>query len=68
MFHGIFEISSYIVGALAGGIISVAVVNHDFRTREFWHIVADSSDLVLLSFILLLVGALTEAFLTPMIC
>ncbi len=68
MFHGIFEISSYIVGALAGGIISVAVVNHDFRTRQFWHIVKDSSDLIILSLILLLVGAFTEAFLTPMIC
>ena len=68
MFHGVFEISSYIVGALAGGIISVAVVNHDFRTREFWHIVIDSSDLIIMALILLLVGAFTEAFLTPMIC
>ena len=68
MFHGIFEISSYIVGALAGGIISVAVVNHDFRTREFWHIVIDSSDMIIMALILLLIGAFTEAFLTPMIC
>jgi uncharacterized membrane protein SpoIIM required for sporulation len=68
MFHGIFEISSYIVGALAGGIISVAVVNHDFRTKEFWHIVTDSSDLLLMSLVLLVVGAFTEAFLTPLIC
>ncbi|MFZ2456296.1 MAG: stage II sporulation protein M [Candidatus Altiarchaeia archaeon] len=68
MFHGVFEISSYIVGALAGGIISVAVVNHDFRTKEFWHIVIDSSDMIIMSLILLLLGAFTEAFLTPMIC
>ena len=68
MFHGVFEISAYIVGGLAGGIISVAVVNHDFRTKEFWHIVVDSSDLIVLSLILLLMGAATEAFITPMIC
>jgi uncharacterized membrane protein SpoIIM required for sporulation len=68
MFHGIFEISSYIFGALAGGIISVAVVNHDFRTKEFWHIVIDSSDMIIMSLLLLLVGAFTEAFLTPLIC
>jgi uncharacterized membrane protein SpoIIM required for sporulation len=68
MFHGVFEIGSYIVGGLAGGIISVAVVNHDFRTREFWHIVTDSSDLILMSLVLLLLGAFTEAFLTPLIC
>ena len=68
MFHGLFEISAYIVGALAGGIISVAVVNHDFNTKEFWHIIVDSSDLLILSVVLLVVGAFIEAFMTPVIC
>jgi len=68
MFHGVFEIGSYIAGGLAGGIISVAVVNHNFRTKEFWHVVADSTDMIIMSVILLLLGAFTEAFITPMIC
>jgi uncharacterized membrane protein SpoIIM required for sporulation len=68
MFHGLFEVSAYIVGALAGGIISVAVVNHDFRTREFWHIVVDSSDLIVLSLLLLVLGAVIEVYVTPLLC
>ncbi|MBN2250738.1 MAG: stage II sporulation protein M [Candidatus Altiarchaeota archaeon] len=68
MLHGVFEISAYIVAALAGGIISVAVVNHDFRTKEFWHIVVDSSDLVILSILLLVAGAVVEVYVTPEIC
>lgn len=68
MIHGIFEISAYFVGALGGGIISVAVVNHDFRTKEFWHIVTDSLDLVILSAIILFLGGIIEVFITPIIC
>ena len=68
MIHGLFEVSAYIVGALAGGIISVAVVNHDFRTKEFWHIVVDSSDLIILSILLLILGAVIEVYITPLVC
>jgi uncharacterized membrane protein SpoIIM required for sporulation len=68
MFHGVFEISSYIVGALAGGIISVAVVNRDTCRNRFWHIIADSSDLIMLSVVLLILGALIEVYVTPVIC
>ena len=68
MLHGAFEISAYIVGALAGGIISVAVVNRKTCKHGFWHIVSDSSDLLMLSIILLIVGALIEVYMTPVIC
>lgn len=69
MFHGLFEICAYIVGALAGGIISVAVVNHDFRTREFWHIIiTDSWDLIAIAILLLITGGFVEVFITPAIC
>ena len=35
-FHGIIEIAAYFVGALAGGILSVAIIKHDIRTKYFW--------------------------------
>ena len=68
MLHGVFEISAYFIGALAGGIISVAVVNHDFRAKEFWHIVTDSLDLIILSILILFLGGIIEVFITPIIC
>jgi len=60
--HGIPEILAYFMGALAGGIISVAVANHHYKTPEFRRIVADSIDLIVLSILLLVVAALTEAY------
>lgn len=64
--HGIPEILAYFVAGLAGGIISVAVIKHDFRTKNFEKIVLDSSDLIIIAVVLLLVAALLEVFVTPM--
>lgn len=36
MIHGIPEIASYFIVALAGGIISVAVIKHEAGTPKFW--------------------------------
>lgn len=63
--HGIPEILAYFVGGLAGGIISVAVIRRDFRTKNFEKIVIDSADLLILSIILLFVAALLEVYVTP---
>jgi uncharacterized membrane protein SpoIIM required for sporulation len=65
--HGIPEILGYFTAALAGGIISVAVIKHDLGTAKFEHIVLDSADLLLLSIGLLFVAALLEVFVTPII-
>ncbi len=63
--HGIPEILAYFTAGLAGGIISVAVIRHDFATRKFEKIILDSSDLLLISFGLLLLAAILEVFVTP---
>jgi uncharacterized membrane protein SpoIIM required for sporulation len=65
--HGIPEILAYFIGALAGGIISIAVIKHDFGTKKFEQIMLDSADLVLLSIIVLFVAAVLEVFVTPVI-
>lgn len=64
--HGIPEILAYFVGALAGGIISVAAINHDFGSKTFEKIVFDSSELVILSIVLLLIAAFLEVYATPL--
>ncbi len=65
--HGIPEILAYFTAGLAGGIISIAVIKHDFGTRKFEKIILDSSDLLLLSLGLLFLAAILEVFITPLL-
>lgn len=63
--HGIPEIAAYFVGGLAGGIISAAIIRHDYKKEEFWIILQDSIDLILVSILLLIIAALIEVFVSP---
>lgn len=67
MIHGIPEIAAYFIGALAGGIVSVAVIRHDTRSERFWAILQDSLNLIILAVIVLFVAALIEVFITPIL-
>jgi len=66
MIHGIPEILAYFVGGLAGGIISVAMINRDLEGNSFKIIMLDAIDLIILALFILLVGGLLEVFVTPM--
>jgi uncharacterized membrane protein SpoIIM required for sporulation len=65
--HGIPEILAYFTAGLAGGIISVAVIRHDMKTRKFEHILLDSADLLIISIVLLVVAAFLEVYVTPVV-
>jgi len=65
--HGFPEILSYFTAGLAGGIISVAVIKHDYKTRKFEHILLDSADLLLISLGLVFLAGVLEVFVTPLI-
>jgi len=65
--HGIPEILAYFTAGLAGGIISIAVIQHDFGSEKFEHILLDSTDLMLLSVVILIVAALIEVFISPIL-
>lgn len=65
--HGVPEIAAYFVAGLAGGIISIAVIRHDFRGRKFEHVLLDSADLLLVAIVLLFVSAVLEIWVTPLI-
>lgn len=67
MIHGFPEIMAYFIGGLAGGIISVAVIRHDFRSKDFEKIMLDSADLILLAFVFLVIGAILEVYVTPVL-
>lgn len=65
--HGIPEIFAYFVAGLAGGIISIAVIRHDFGSQKFEHILLDSADLLLLSIIILFIAGVLEVWVTPIV-
>lgn len=65
--HGIPEITAYFVASMAGGILSVAVSRHDFRTKKFENILLDVSNLVLIAVAILLVAAVLEVYVSPMV-
>jgi uncharacterized membrane protein SpoIIM required for sporulation len=65
MIHGIPEIGSYFAGALAGGIISIAIIKHDIASEKFWTILQDSLNLIIFSVVILFIAALIEVFITP---
>lgn len=65
--HGIPEIASYFIGALAGGIISIAIIRHEVGTDNFWDILQDSLNLIIIAVVVLFVAALIEVFITPML-
>ncbi len=67
MIHGIPEIAAYFIGALAGGIISVAVIRRDLRGERMWRILQDSLILVIIAVVILFLAALMEVFITPVL-
>lgn len=67
MIHGIPEIGAYFIGALAGGIISVAVIRRDLHGEGMWRILQDALTLVIIAVVILFLAALVEVFITPML-
>lgn len=67
MIHGIPEIASYFIVALAGGMISVAVIKHEIGTEKFWDVLHDSLNLIILAVIVLALAALIEVYITPVL-
>ena len=57
--HGSFEIGAYFIGAIAGGLVSMALMRR--KSVKFWQVVRDSLKLLILSLIFLIIGALIES-------
>ncbi len=63
--HGIPEITAYFIAGMAGGIISVAAIKHDFRSKQFRKIIIDAFDLAFIGLVLIIGAAFIEVYLTP---
>jgi len=56
--HGSFEISAYLIGAIAGGLVSAAFTRR--KSIKFWQIIQDSFKLLLVAFVFLIIGGIIE--------
>jgi uncharacterized membrane protein SpoIIM required for sporulation len=63
MTHGILEMASYFVAGLAGGIISIALIKHNLKEDR---VLMDALDMILISVGILIVAALVEVYVTPL--
>lgn len=61
--HGGLEIGGYFLGAIAGGLVSIAVATKSYTKPHFRTMVQDIVFLVILAYLLLVLGALLEAHL-----
>jgi uncharacterized membrane protein SpoIIM required for sporulation len=64
--HGIPEIAAYFVAAIAGGIISLAIIRREIGTDKFWKVLQDSLNLIIIAVVILFIAALMEVFITPL--
>ncbi|MFP4402919.1 MAG: stage II sporulation protein M [Candidatus Woesearchaeota archaeon] len=65
--HGIIEMVSFFIAGLAMGIVSIAVVKHSFTSKKFSNIILDSGTMITIAFGLLILAAIIEIFVTPII-
>jgi uncharacterized membrane protein SpoIIM required for sporulation len=67
LIHGIPEIAAYIIASIAGGIISMAIIRHDFGSAKFEKILFDSSELIIIALLVLVFAAFVEVYITPVL-
>ena len=59
-FHMIPEVGSYLLAAIAGGVLGKAILKEKFWSKRFYRIVKDSIILLVISFVVVLIGAIIE--------
>ncbi len=67
LIHGVPEILGYFVGILAGGLISIAVVEKDYDSEKFKETLYHVTGLIILATVILVIAALIEVSVSPMI-
>ncbi|MFC1704777.1 stage II sporulation protein M [Nanoarchaeota archaeon] len=65
--HGIPEVLAYLYAGLVGGIVSAALIKKDINSKNLMNLLVDTSDLLLLSLAFLLLGAVLEVYVTPLL-
>ncbi len=67
LLHGIPEILAYFIGALAGGMLSIAVAHQEFNSEKFRKTAVDVACLAGLAILLLIIAAVVEVTISPLV-
>jgi len=67
MIHGFFEIGGYFVTALAGGIFGIGIIKNGLRNKKMLRILENVVILLFIALILLVIAALIEVYITPIL-
>lgn len=67
MIHGFPEIVAYFITALAGGIFGIGVIRNGVKSPKFLRVVENVVILLFLAIIVLIIAALIEVYLTPLL-
>ncbi len=65
MIHGIPEIASYFLAALAGGIVGVGVLRHKIKSKKFLRILENAVLILFVALIIIFIAGLIEVYITP---
>lgn len=66
MIHGLPEIASYFMIALAAGIFGVNVKKNTITSKKSLRVTKDSAFLILIAYIVLIIAAFIEVYITPL--
>ena len=67
LLHGIPEVIAYFYGGIAGGIISVAIIKNHFSTNKADVLLMDIGELILIGIGFLVVAAILEVYVSPVL-
>ncbi|MEX0919964.1 MAG: stage II sporulation protein M [Candidatus Pacearchaeota archaeon] len=67
MIHGFPEIAAYFITALAGGILGVGVIRNGVSGKKFVHVLENTVILLFIALVVLVIAALMEVYLTPLL-
>jgi len=67
MIHGFPEIAAYFITALAGGILGVGIIRHGIANKKFIHILLNVIILIASGLAVLIIAAVIEVYLTPLL-
>jgi len=67
MIHGLPEIAAYFIAALAGGILGVGFIKNGVNSKKFMKVLENVIILLFISVIILILAAVVEVYLTPLL-
>lgn len=67
MIHGFPEIAAYFITALAGGIFGVGIIRNGIKSQKSLRVIENVVILLFIAIIILIIAALIEVYLTPIL-